>query len=68
MTRQRFEGLRLELCRRIWIKEKGTAKGFLKGGQLRDTKINFKENELFKSYNEIWNNTVFKILRESVGM
>lgn len=68
MTRQRFEGLRLELCRRIWIKEKGSAKGFQCGHKLQDTKVDFRELELLNSYDKIWNDTGFKILRESVGM
>lgn len=65
MTRKRFQGLRLELCRRIWVKEYGSAKGFLKGSKLRDAKPNFKIRP--GSYKQIWDED-FKELRKLVNM
>ena len=69
MTRQRFEGLRREMCRRIHI-QFGQGKPMGKAmASLRDTKVDFaKCREMgVNSYEDIWNVT-FADLRKSVGM
>ena len=71
MTRQRFEGLRMELSRRALVKfdEKKTNKMGKVFAHQRDTRVNFDEcrKNGLNSYDDIWN-IAFKSLRESVGM
>lgn len=72
MTRQRFEGLRMEMVRRTLVmfdKEKANKVGKVLA-HLRDTKIDWaKCRELgMDSYKDIWNSCGFVELRKSVGM
>lgn len=62
MTRQRFEGLRLELCRRIYAAECNTDKKF-NPISLRDLRPDFTK---VHSYKEAWEN--LKPARDCVGM
>lgn len=62
MTRQRFNGLRLELCRRIMVDAQGKFTGYQQKN-LRDTKPDFTK---VHSYKEAWE--VLKPVREIVGM
>lgn len=62
MTRQRFEGLRLELCRRVYTMDCNTDKKF-NPICLRDLRLDFTK---VKSYKEAWE--TLKPIRDCVRM
>lgn len=62
MTRQRFEGLRLELCRRIYAMDCNADKKF-NPMSLRDLRPDFTK---VHSYKEAWE--MLKPARDCVGM
>lgn len=63
MTRQRFNGLRLELCRRINVKMQGKFTG-KQQQELRDLRPDFKVVHSYKEAWEVW----LKPARDCVGM
>ena len=75
MTKRKFFKLRRELCRRIWLQQKGSLKGFGKSEKaMRGLAPDFEKARTFpgmenvRGYADVWNCEAFRVLRETVGM
>ena len=75
MTAKKFFKLRDELCRRVWLAQKGNLKGFGKSRKaMRGKQPDFEAirkisgYEYIRSYSDIWNSPTFRAIRETVGM
>lgn len=75
MTAKKFFKLRDELCRRMWLAQKGNLKGFGKSQKtMRGKQPDFEAiqkiegHENIRSYSDVWNSAEFRSLRETFGM
>lgn len=68
MRRKRARGLILELCRRLYLKEHGTLKGFGKVAKHYRDDWRHRDYNLTGGYKKAWNCEQIKFIRKEVGM
>lgn len=68
MKRKRARGLLLELCRRMYLKEHGTLKGFGKVAKYYRDEWRHKDYRITGGYKKAWNHDYMVTLRKACGM